>query len=219
MTSSVELLVQVMNQLRSPGGCPWDSEQTHQSLAKYLIEETYETLEAIDSGDLNDLREELGDLLLQIVFHARIACENDPTFTLDAIAQGVVEKLVRRHPHVFDNLEVNTTAELEANWANIKATEKPRQSITDGVPIAMPALQLASQLSYRARDNSIRPISPDVINEVERLIGPISPERIAQILFGVIEVSRKAAIDPESVLRTESMRFRQAIRESEGLEN
>ena len=126
MTNPVERLVHVMDQLRSPGGCPWDAEQTHESLAKYLLEETYEALEAMDSGDLVALREELGDLLLQVVFHARIAQETDPSFNLDAIAQGVVDKLIRRHPHVFDGLEVKTNEELEANWATIKSSEKSR---------------------------------------------------------------------------------------------
>ena len=99
-------LVEVMDRLRSPGGCPWDAEQTHESLARYLLEETYEALEAMDQGDLSSLREELGDLLLQVVFHARIAQESDPEFSLAAIAQGVVDKLIRRHPHVFTDLVV-----------------------------------------------------------------------------------------------------------------
>lgn len=217
MKSKIELLVQVMDQLRSPGGCPWDAEQTHQSLAKYLLEETYEALEAIENGDLDDLREELGDLLLQIVFHARIAQETDSSFTLDAIAKGLVDKLVRRHPHVFDDIEINSAAELETNWTNIKAAEKPRESVTDGVAIAMPALQLATQLFYRARENSIKPVSPEILSEVENLLGPISQDRIAQILFGIIELARKSDIDPETVLRAEAMRFRKAIRTSEGL--
>jgi len=124
MNSPVDQLVQVMDQLRSPGGCPWDAEQTHESLARYLLEETYEALEAMDQGDLNSLREELGDLLLQVVFHARIAAETDSSFTVDSIAQGVVDKLVRRHPHVFTDLVVTTNEELEANWAKIKEQEK-----------------------------------------------------------------------------------------------
>jgi XTP/dITP diphosphohydrolase len=155
MTSPVEQLVQVMDQLRSPGGCPWDAEQTHESLARYLLEETYEALEAMDQGDLGSLREELGDLLLQVVFHARIAQESEPTFSLDAIAQGVVDKLVRRHPHVFTDLVVTSNEELEANWAKIKEEEKQRESVTDGVPQAMPALQLATQLIYRARKSGV----------------------------------------------------------------
>ncbi len=217
MTNPVERLVQVMDQLRSPGGCPWDAEQTHQSLANYLLEETYEALEAMDSGDLVDLREELGDLLLQIVFHARIAQEQDKNFDLNSIAQGVVDKLIRRHPHVFDGLEINSTEELEANWANIKSSEKSRESVTDGVPIAMPALQLATQLSYRARDNKIKSVSPDLVLAVGELVGEVSPEAIAQILLATVELARSADLDAESVLRAETMRFRKAIRISEGL--
>jgi XTP/dITP diphosphohydrolase len=217
MINPVERLVQVMDQLRSPGGCPWDAEQTHQSLANYLLEETYEALEAMDSGDLVDLREELGDLLLQIVFHARIAQEQDKNFDLNSIAQGVVDKLIRRHPHVFDGLEINSTEELEANWANIKSSEKSRESVTDGVPIAMPALQLATQLSYRARDNEIKSVSPDLVLAVSELVGEVSPEAIAQILLATVELARSADLDAESVLRAETMRFRKAIRISEGL--
>ena len=123
MTSPVDQLVQVMDQLRSPGGCPWDAEQTHESLARYLLEETYEALEAMDQGDLGSLREELGDLLLQVVFHARIAQERDPKFSLAAIEQGVVDKLIRRHPHVFTDLVVTSSDQLEDNWAKIKETE------------------------------------------------------------------------------------------------
>lgn len=217
MTTPVERLVQVMDQLRSPGGCPWDAEQTHQSLAKYLLEETYEALEAMDSGDLVDLREELGDLLLQVVFHARIAQEQDPTFTLEAIAEGVANKLVRRHPHVFEGLEVNSTEELEANWANIKSSEKSRESVTDGVPTAMPALQLATQLAYRARENAIKPVDSETVQQVKELIGEVSEEKIAQILFATVELARQADLDAESALRAQSMRFRKAIRDSEGL--
>jgi XTP/dITP diphosphohydrolase len=219
MTNPVERLVQVMDQLRSPGGCPWDAEQTHESLAKYLLEETYEALEAMDSGDLVSLREELGDLLLQVVFHARIAQETDPSFNLDAIAQGVVDKLIRRHPHVFDGLEVNSNEELEANWATIKSSEKSRESVTDGVPTAMPALQLATQLTYRARENQLKAVSPDLVAQVAKVVGDVSPENIAQVLLAVVELSRQSDVDAESALRAESMRFRKAIRESEGLTN
>ena len=219
MTNPVERLVQVMDQLRSPGGCPWDAEQTHESLAKYLLEETYEALEAMDSGDLVSLREELGDLLLQVVFHARIAQETDPSFNLDAIAQGVVDKLIRRHPHVFDGLEVKTNEELEANWATIKSSEKSRESVTDGVPTAMPALQLATQLTYRARENHLKAVSPELVEQVAEVVGEVTAENIAQVLLAIVELSRQSDVDAESALRAESMRFRKAIRESEGLTN
>ena len=217
MTSPVELLVQVMDQLRSPGGCPWDAEQTHESLARYLLEETYEALEAMDQGDLGSLREELGDLLLQVVFHARIAQESEPTFSLDAIAQGVVDKLVRRHPHVFTDLVVTSTEELEANWAKIKEEEKQRESVTDGVPQAMPALQLATQLIYRARKSGVVAGDSQVKESVREVIGEVSQEQIAALLVATVELAREADIDAESVLRAEMMRYRTRVRESEGL--
>jgi XTP/dITP diphosphohydrolase len=217
MTSPVEQLVQVMDQLRSPGGCPWDAEQTHESLARYLLEETYEALEAMDQGDLGSLREELGDLLLQVVFHARIAQESDPTFSLDAIAQGVVDKLVRRHPHVFTDLVVTSNEELEANWAKIKEEEKQRESVTDGVPQAMPALQLATQLIYRARKSGVVAGDSEVKESVREVIGEVSQEQIAALLVATVELAREADIDAESVLRAEMMRYRSRVRESEGL--
>ena len=217
MTSPVEQLVQVMDQLRSPGGCPWDAEQTHESLARYLLEETYEALEAMDQGDLGSLREELGDLLLQVVFHARIAQESEPTFSLDAIAQGVVDKLVRRHPHVFTDLVVTSTEELEANWAKIKEEEKQRESVTDGVPQAMPALQLATQLIYRARKSGVVAGDSEIKESVREVIGEVSQEQIAALLVATVELAREADIDAESVLRAEMMRYRSRVRESEGL--
>ena len=217
MTSPVEQLVQVMDQLRSPGGCPWDAEQTHESLARYLLEETYEALEAMDQGDLGSLREELGDLLLQVVFHARIAQESEPTFSLDAIAQGVVDKLVRRHPHVFTDLVVTSNEELEANWAKIKEEEKQRESVTDGVPQAMPALQLATQLIYRARKSGVVAGDSEVKESVREVIGEVSQEQIAALLVATVELEREADIDAESVLRAEMMRYRSRVRESEGL--
>jgi len=217
MTTPIQQLVEVMDQLRSPGGCPWDAEQTHASLARYLLEETYEVLEAMDLGDLDSLREELGDLLLQVVFHARIAQETDPEFSLDAIAQGVVDKLVRRHPHVFSDLELSTSEELEASWTNIKATEKQRDSVTDGVPAAMPALQLAAQLIYRSRNLNILPTQNSLKEELRGVISEVSELQIAELLIATVELAREKDIDPESVLRTEMTKYRAKIRKSEGL--
>ena len=217
MNSPVEHLVQVLDQLRSPGGCPWDAEQTHASLARYLLEETYEALEAMDQGDLGSLREELGDLLLQVVFHARIAQETDPTFSLDSIAQGVVDKLVRRHPHVFTDLVVTSTEELEANWAKVKQEEKQRDSVTDGVPLAMPALQLATQLIYRARKSGVVAGDQQVKEDLRNVIGEVTQENIAALLVATVELAREVDIESESVLRAEMMRYRAKVRESEGL--
>jgi XTP/dITP diphosphohydrolase len=217
MNSPVEQLVQVIDQLRSPGGCPWDAEQTHESLARYLLEETYEVLEAMDQGDLGSLREELGDLLLQVVFHARIAQETDTTFSLDAIAQGVVDKLVRRHPHVFSDLVVSSNEELEANWAKIKEEEKQRESVTDGVPKAMPALQLATQLVYRSRNSGIAAGDSAMKDSLRELIGDVNKEQIAALLVATVELALEVDIESESVLRSEMMRYRSKVRESEGL--
>ena len=217
MNSPVEQLVQVINQLRSPGGCPWDAEQTHASLARYLLEETYEALEAMDQGDLGALREELGDLLLQVVFHARIAQETDSTFSLDAIAQGVVDKLVRRHPHVFTDLVVTSSEELEENWAKIKEQEKKRESVTDGVPQAMPALQLATQLIYRSRNSGITAGDAQVKESLRQLIGEVTEDQIAALLVATAELALEVDIESESVLRAEMMRYRAKVRESEGL--
>lgn len=217
MNSPVEHLVQVLDQLRSPGGCPWDAEQTHASLARYLLEETYEALEAMDQGDLGSLREELGDLLLQVVFHARIAQESDPTFSLDAIAQGVVDKLVRRHPHVFTDLVVTSSEELEANWAKVKQEEKQRDSVTDGVPQAMPALQLATQLIYRARKSGVAAGDANVKEGLRNVIGEVNQETVAALLVATVELAREVDIEAESVLRAEMTRYRAKVRESEGL--
>jgi len=217
MSSPVDQLVQVMDQLRRPGGCPWDAEQTHESLARYLLEETYEALEAMDQGDLVSLREELGDLLLQVVFHARIAQEIEPDFSLDAIAQGVVDKLVRRHPHVFSDLVVTTNEELEANWAKIKETEKQRESVTDGVPTAMPALQLATQLIYRSRKLDADLGNSEMKAALRNIVGEVSQEQVAALLVATVELAREQDLDAESVLRAEMMRYRKRIRQVEGL--
>ncbi|WP_347813699.1 MazG family protein [Allobranchiibius sp. GilTou38] len=146
--------VAVMDTLRSPGGCPWDAEQTHDSLAKYLIEETYETLEAIERRDRAHLAEELGDVLLQVLFHARLAAEDQQEpFDIDDVAGGLVAKLIRRHPHVFGDGDATTAGEVEASWEQIKATEKPDRDAGDllaGIPKGLPTLLVAEKLLSRA---------------------------------------------------------------------
>jgi XTP/dITP diphosphohydrolase len=206
-----------MEQLRSPGGCPWDAEQTHESLSRYLLEETYEALEAMDSGDVSLLKEELGDLLLQIVFHARIAEETAPDFTLDSIAQGIADKLVRRHPHVFTDLEVTTNEELEDNWAAIKAAEKPRESVTDGVPSAMPSLQVATQLMYRSRKMGVSVGNPELTEQVRALVGKVTEQSIEDLLISVVALAREKDLDSESILRFAMAEYRKEIRTAEGL--
>ena len=144
-----------MDRLRT--GCPWDAKQTHESLAPYLLEETYEAIDALDSGDPLAFREELGDVLLQVVFHARVAAERaDGTgYTIDDVADGIIQKLTRRHPHVFGDVTVSGAEEVKANWDAIKAAERQAASgeagsMLDGIPLAQPALSLATALQRRA---------------------------------------------------------------------
>jgi len=211
MSEAVDRLVSVMDQLRSPGGCPWDAEQTHESLARYLLEETYEVLEAMDQADSASLREELGDLLLQVVFHARIAQESDPSFTLDEIAANVVAKLERRHPHVFTDMEVQTQEQLEDNWAKIKREEKQRESVIDGVPKALPALQLATQLLYRSRKLDVEFENKAMTAALGELIGEVTQEKIAELLTSAVQLARKADLDAESCLRAAMGDYRSIV--------
>jgi len=141
-----------MDRLRSPGGCPWDAEQTHASLAPYAIEEAYEVAEAAERGDAEHLREELGDLLLQVVFHARVAQEDATSpFDVADVIRGLVDKLIRRHPHVFGDVVVTGAAEVNANWDRIKGEEKARDGLLGGVPLALPALVRAQKAISRAQ--------------------------------------------------------------------
>jgi XTP/dITP diphosphohydrolase len=193
-------VVAVMDRLRSPGGCPWDAEQTHASLAPYLLEEAYEMLDAIADDDLALLREELGDVLLQVAFHSRLAEElpEDERWTIDDVAGDLVAKLVRRHPHVFGGREVTGAAEVEANWEHIKAVEKSRSSLTEGVPLGQPALALAAKLQAR----------------VEKAGLPVAPPAGADIghrLFALVAEARAAGVDPEAALRAVARAYRDAI--------
>lgn len=190
-------VVAVMDQLRSPGGCPWDAEQTHSSLATYLVEETFETLAAIDEEDPDALREELGDVLLQVAFHARIAEEStERAWSIDDVASGLVDKLVRRHPHVFADGDATTASEVEETWQQLKAAEHPRRSAVDGVPMALPALALSEKLLSRSikAGLDIEVDEPDLPDDLdERLLGAL--------LFGVVSAGRRRGLDSETALR------------------
>jgi MazG family protein len=142
-------LVRVMARLRGPGGCPWDHEQTHRTLARHLLEETHEVLDAIDADDPDRLRDELGDVLLQVVFHAQMAAE-EGTFDVDDVAEATVEKLIRRHPHVFGEVHVSGADEVLVNWEQIKAEETGEQPVEDDIPSTLPALARASKVQRRA---------------------------------------------------------------------
>lgn len=197
-------LVETMDRLRSPGGCPWDAEQTHESLTTYLLEETYETLEAIETGDRAHLREELGDLLLQVMFHSRIAAEHaeDP-WTIDDVAGDIVDKLVRRHPHVFGPDAGRTTAAaVEATWHTSKAAEKGRSSAVEGVPLALPALSLAAKLMHRAESHGV---GVDVADD----------DGIGSRLMRLVAEARAAGVDPEAELRHAARRYAERVRAAE----
>jgi XTP/dITP diphosphohydrolase len=202
-----------MDGLRSPGGCPWDAEQTHATLVKYLLEEAYETAEAIEDGDETALREELGDVLLQVVFHARIA-QDAEGWDIDDVAAGIVDKLVRRHPHVFAGAKADTASDVEANWEALKAREKGRTSAADGVPLAQPALALASALVGRTAKAGLDVPVTGVIEEPE----VVDADSIGDLLMAVVVLARAAKVDPEAALRAAARRYRAAVHAAEALE-
>ena len=199
MTPPLLRAVAIMDRLRSPGGCPWDAAQTHRSLAKYLLEETYETLEAIETDDMALLREELGDLLLQVLFHARLAEElpEGERFSVDDVASDLVGKLVHRHPHVFGDVKVDGAAEVNENWERLKAAEKARASIVEGVPMGQPALALAAKLVSRAQR-----AGADV---------PIAGDGFGPRLLALVGEAVAAGVDPELALRETSRAYREAL--------
>jgi len=206
--SQLQRLVEVMDQLRSPGGCPWDAEQTHESLLKYLLEESYEFVDAVQSGNRVDMREELGDVLLQVYFHARIAQDdiNDP-FTIEDVAQSIADKLIRRHPHVFSDAAAQSTAEVVHNWEAIKKLEKGRTSALDGVAMSQPALALIEKLLYRASKFDVDVVVPEVVD----LEKPADESAVGQALLTVIAWAHANGVDAESALRKEAMRLSQQI--------
>ena len=200
-----------MDRLRSPGGCPWDAEQTHRSLAPYLLEETHETLEAIETDDRDALREELGDLLLQVVFHARLGEEDtDRPWSVDDVAAGIVTKLVNRHPHVFGDAGVTGPENVEANWERIKAQEKGRTSVLDGVPAGLPALAWTAKVVGRADRAGLDVEVVDV-----DLPEATTSEEVGGLLLGLAAAARRLGIDPETALREAARDLAGQVRERE----
>jgi MazG family protein len=198
-------LVRVMARLRGPGGCPWDREQTHRSLVRYLLDETYELIEAIEAGDAEHMAEELGDLLLQVVFHAQMAAE-EGSFDIDDVAGWLVEKLVTRHPHVFGDLRVSGASEVVANWEVIKDHEKGRASVLEGVPEALPALAYAAKLLRRAarlghdaRAEAAR--TPARLERAARAGPGDAEEAIGELLLAVVALAAERGVDAETALR------------------
>ena len=214
---SVLDLIKVMDRLRSPGGCPWDARQTHESLVEYLVEEAYETVEAIEGSDDSGLREELGDLLLQVVFHARIAQERgEEGWDVDDVAHGIVEKLIRRHPHVFADVDADTAEQVEANWHALKAEEKGRASVADGIPEHLPALLRASKV--HSRSASLGDAVPDLESHdtAARVLDSVDGEEdLGELLLAVASLARNRGWDAEAALRQAVRRRIASIREAE----
>ena len=219
-------LVAIMSRLRRE--CPWDAKQTHESLAPHLLEESYEALEALEDGDPEALREELGDVLLQVMFHAEVASERtDGTgYTIDDVAEGIADKLVRRHPHVFADVTVSGADEVKQNWDAIKAAERAAKgggpgSVLDGVPFGQPALALAAQLQRRAERAGV----PPELADLEPAAGPggegdpaaaeASPGEIGAELFALVARARAAGLDPELELRSAARAYRARVEQWE----
>jgi XTP/dITP diphosphohydrolase len=210
-------LVAVMDRLRSPGGCPWDAKQTHTSLVEYLVEEAYEAVEAIETDDDDELREELGDVLLQVMFHARIAEEHEVPWSIDDVADGITRKLVSRHPHVFGDVDATTADEVEANWKVLKAAEKGRESVTDGIPSSLPALVLAAKLLRRSVDVAdVERVAPEVAAAAERALESVDGE-VGDLLLALVDRLRATGLDAEHELRAAIRAYRAAVRRAEGL--
>ncbi len=227
-------LLTVMARLRGPSGCPWDAEQTHQTLARHLLEEAHETLEAIDSDDPDRLKDELGDLLLQVVFHAEIA-RQEGTFDIDDVAEALTAKLIRRHPHVFGDTDVASAAEVLVNWERIKADERadsgaaPGDGVDDDIPASLPALARAAKVQRRAAGFGFEwRTTGGAIDKVREELGELEaeaaalpeatsartqapPERVEEelgdLLFAVASLGRRLNVDPESALRKATRRF------------
>lgn len=218
----IESLLEVMRRLRDPQtGCPWDKEQTFATIAPYTIEESYEVADAIQRNDLRDLKEELGDLLFQVVFHARIA-EEMGLFDFNDVAAGMSEKLIRRHPHVFGNAGDRTAEEQNAAWEVIKAEErkaKEKHGLLDDVPVGLPALTRAAKLTKRAaRVGFDWPSTQEVLDKLDEETQELkveiakgdmqkSHEELGDILFVLANLARKLDVEPENALRMTNAKF------------
>ena len=233
-----EDLVAVQARLRAPGGCPWDREQTHLTLRTYLIEEAYEVLDAIEKGSSQDLAEELGDLLLQVLFHADMARETG-AFDISHVIRGIHDKMIRRHPHVFGNVKAETSGEVLKNWAQLKAKEKqaasakgtasqnPAPSALDGVPRNLPALLEAYQMTRRAAQvgfdwERVEGIFEKLEEETAELRIALTAsnrraieEEVGDLLFSVVNLARFLRLDPEVALKHTNLKFKMRFQEME----
>ena len=221
-----EKLINVMKTLRSPGGCPWDIEQTHESITMGFVEELYEFIEAVEDKDIETMKEELGDLCLHIVFQVQIAKENGE-FTMAEVLDSIIEKLIRRHPHVFSDIKVKNSSEVIANWDDIKKTEKEKQhrkSVVDGIPRHLPALSKARKVQIKAKkvgfdwdriEDVILKIKEE-FNELYEAIEEKNQEHISEelgdVLFSVVNLSRFIDVEPERALHNTVKKFMNRFR-------
>ncbi len=228
-----QTLVDIVARLRAPDGCPWDREQTHQSLTPYLIEETYEAVEEIDAGSMPGLREELGDVLLQVMLHSEIASETGH-FTVDDVIEGLVNKLIRRHPHVFGDADARTAEEVAARWEVLKSEERHGASLMEGVPANLPALTYAQRTQGRAANvgfdwPNIDGVLAKVAEEATELAEVVDTEdsndvtdahaaqewEFGDLLFSLVNLARRMDIDAEGALRHANRRFVNRFRHME----
>jgi tetrapyrrole methylase family protein/MazG family protein len=224
-------LLQIMDRLRDPGGCPWDREQTYATLRNYLLEECYEVVEALDAGDRPGLREELGDLLFQIVFLSRLAKE-EGAFTAEDVARGIAEKMVRRHPHVFGDGKADTSEEVLRNWEEIKRSEKgaaeePARSVLAGIPRGLPALLKAQRLGTKAarvgfdwhRDADVLDKIDEEVRELRQAAASGRPEEVREefgdLLFALVMLGRRLEVDAEEALEGANRKFQARFHEVE----
>ena len=212
-------VVKVMARLRAPGGCPWDAEQTHRTLARHLLEETHELLAAIDADESDAIRDELGDLLLQVVFHAQMAAD-EGRWDIDDVAEGLARKLVHRHPHVFGSVEVSGADEVLVNWEKLKAAEVgSRGRIEDGIPVALPSLARAAKVQRRAAGwgfefrsaegalAKLREEIDELASASESATDDAVEREIGDVLFATVAIARKLGVDAESALRRTTRTF------------
>ena len=229
MSEKFDELVSIIARLRAPNGCKWDREQTHKSLKQNFIEETYEALDAIDDDDMTHLKEELGDVLLQVVLHSQIASEEN-AFTIDDVAEGISKKLVHRHPHVFGDVKVSSTSEILDNWEKLKKEEKPhRTSAMDGISSSLPALFGAYKISKKAVKTgfewpNVESLKECIKSEFEEFNEAVKEgnqthmeEEMGDILFAVVNLARWYKINPEIALSNSNKKFIARFRKMEEL--
>jgi len=212
-SKAIEDLIAVMDQLLSPQGCPWDREQTHESLIRYLIEESYEVVEAIKEKDMQKLQEELGDVLLQVVFHAALA-QRAGYFSFADVARSVEQKMIRRHPHVFADMNLNTSDDVMDHWEGFKKKEG-KTRVLEGIPIMLPALMRAEKLQYKAArvgfdwpeiEGAVEKVKEEVDELVQAQEADIE-EEMGDLLFALVNVARFKGVEPEEALQKSNDKF------------